>query len=155
MSADSAMEDLPAAVKNRLLATCMMAIFLAALDQTIVAPALPVMAREFGNWADISWVVTSYLLVTTAVIPIYGKASDIFGRRPAMGVAITIFCLGSLLCAVSSSILTLSLARGIQALGGGGIQTSATETVSASTPSLGNPPISKSAIAPSDDFDPS
>jgi MFS family permease len=121
MSADRAMEDLPPAIKNRLLATCMAAIFLAALDQTIVAPALPIMAQEFGNWTDISWVVTAYLLVTTAVIPIYGKASDIYGRRPAMGVAITIFCLGSLLCATATNILMLSLARGIQALGGGGL----------------------------------
>jgi MFS family permease len=121
MAADRPMEDLPPAIKNRLLLACMMAIFLAALDQTIVAPALPVMARQFGSWADISWVVTSYLLVTTAVIPIYGKASDIFGRRPAMTVAITIFCFGSVLCAFSTNILMLSLARGVQALGGGGL----------------------------------
>lgn len=116
-----ATDELPDQIKKRILVACVMAIFLAALDQTIVAPALPVMAKQFNAWSDISWVVTSYLLVTTAVIPIYGKASDIYGRRPAMTVAISVFCVGSALCALATDILTLSLARGIQGLGGGGL----------------------------------
>jgi MFS family permease len=121
MTTAPATDELPDRIKNRLLVACMMAIFLAALDQTIVAPALPVMAQQFDAWSDISWVVTAYLLVTTAVIPIYGKASDIYGRRPAMTVAISVFCAGSILCALATDILTLSLARGIQGLGGGGL----------------------------------
>ncbi len=108
-------------IRFRILFGCMTALFLAALDQTIVAPALPAIAGEFGDWGNVSWVVTAYLLVATVVIPIYGRASDVYGRRPVMAVAIAIFCLGSVLCALSSSMVLLSLARGVQALGGGGL----------------------------------
>lgn len=104
-----------------ILLACGTTLFLAALDQTIMAPALPAIATEFGNWQDVSWVVTAYLLVATAVIPIYGRASDVYGRRPAMTVAIGTFCVGSLMCALSTDMLQLALARGVQALGGGGL----------------------------------
>jgi hypothetical protein len=59
----------------------MMAMFLAALDQTIVAPALPAIARDLGEFNAISWVVTAYLLASTAATPIFGKLSDLYGRR--------------------------------------------------------------------------
>jgi len=121
VSNPSSAENLSPAIKARLLATCLMAIFLAALDQTIVSPALPIIAIQFGSWNNITWVITAYLLVTTAVIPVYGKASDIYGRRPVLTFAIFLFCLGSFLCAVATDIAMLSVARGIQALGGGGL----------------------------------
>src|SRR5664279_1103360 len=74
----------------------MLAMFLGALDQTIVATALPTIGRHFANLGDLSWVVTAYLLTATAVTPLYGKLSDIHGRRVMMLIAIVIFVAGSL-----------------------------------------------------------
>jgi len=73
----------------------MLAMFLGALDQTIVATALPTIGRHFGNLNDLSWVVTAYLLTGTASTPLYGKLSDIYGRRMVMLTAIGIFIAGS------------------------------------------------------------
>ena len=72
----------------------MLAMFLGALDQTIVATALPTIGRHFGNLDDLSWVVTAYLLTGTASTPLYGKLSDIYGRR---GVMLTAICILSLI----------------------------------------------------------
>src|SRR5450432_663554 len=69
----------------------MLAMFLGALDQTIVATALPTIGRHFSNLGDLSWVVTAYLLTGTASTPLYGKLSDIYGRRSVMLTAICIF----------------------------------------------------------------
>ncbi|MFZ0093341.1 MAG: MFS transporter [Pseudolabrys sp.] len=99
----------------------MLAMFLGALDQTIVATALPTIGRHFGNINDLSWVVTAYLLTGTAVTPLYGKLADIHGRRVLMLAAIGIFVLGSVACALAPSMTALVLARGIQGLGGGGL----------------------------------
>jgi Na+/melibiose symporter-like transporter len=78
----------------------MLTMFLAALDQTIVATALPTIGRRFNNLDDLSWVVTAYLLTGTASTPLYGKLSDIYGRRGIMLLAIVIFILGSVACAM-------------------------------------------------------
>src|SRR5689334_8447876 len=99
----------------------MLAMFLAALDQTIVATALPTIGRELGDLEHLPWVVTAYLLTATAVTPLYGKLSDIHGRRLTMLVSITIFVIGSVACALAPSMLVLVLARGLQGLGGGGL----------------------------------
>lgn len=99
----------------------MLAMFLAALDQTIVATALPTIGRELGDLQNISWVVTAYLLSSTAATPLYGKISDIHGRRTTLLVAIAIFMLGSIACALAPSMLTLIFARFLQGLGGGGL----------------------------------
>jgi EmrB/QacA subfamily drug resistance transporter len=99
----------------------MLAMFLAALNQTIVATALPTMGRDFDDFENLSWIVTAYLLTSTAVAPLYGKLSDIYGRRAMMLTGIGIFVAGSLLCAVAPSMLVLILGRGLQGLGGGGI----------------------------------
>jgi EmrB/QacA subfamily drug resistance transporter len=99
----------------------MLAMFLGALDQTIVATALPTIGRHFGNLADLSWVVTAYLLTGTASTPLYGKLSDIHGRRLVMLTAIGIFIAGSLVCALAPSMTVLVLGRGLQGLGGGGL----------------------------------
>ena len=99
----------------------MLAMFLGALDQTIVATALPTIGRNFGDLGDLSWVVTAYLLTATAVTPLYGKLSDIHGRRVMMLTAIGIFMLGSLACALAQSMTVLVFARALQGLGGGGL----------------------------------
>ncbi len=99
----------------------MLAMFLGALDQTIVATALPTIGRHFHDLGDLSWVVTAYLLTGTAVTPLYGKLSDIHGRRGMMLIAITLFVLGSLACALAPSMTALVLARACQGLGGGGL----------------------------------
>ncbi|HEY5217653.1 MAG TPA: MDR family MFS transporter [Pseudolabrys sp.] len=99
----------------------MLAMFLGALDQTIVATALPTIGRHFGNLDDLSWVVTAYLLTGTASTPLYGKLSDIYGRRVVMLTAIVIFVAGSLVCALAPSMTVLVLGRACQGLGGGGL----------------------------------
>jgi EmrB/QacA subfamily drug resistance transporter len=98
-----------------------LAMFLAALNQTIVATALPTIGRAFGDFENLSWIVLSYLVTSTAVAPLYGKLSDIYGRRVMMLVAIGIFMASSALCAMAPSMLLLILGRGLQGIGGGGI----------------------------------
>jgi EmrB/QacA subfamily drug resistance transporter len=99
----------------------MLAMFLGALDQTIVATALPTIGRHFGNLDELSWVVTAYLLTGTASTPLYGKLSDIYGRRVVMLTAIVIFIAGSIACALAPSMNALILGRALQGLGGGGL----------------------------------
>ena len=99
----------------------MLAMFLGALDQTIVATALPTIGRHFDNLGDLSWVVTAYLLTGTAVTPLYGKLSDIHGRRAMMLIAIFIFVAGSIACALAPSMTALVFGRAVQGLGGGGL----------------------------------
>ena len=99
----------------------MLAMFLAALNQTIVATALPTIGRDFGDFALLPWVVTAYLLTSTVVSPLYGKLSDIHGRRAMMLTSIGIFIAGSAACAIAPDMITLILARGLQGIGGGGI----------------------------------
>src|SRR5689334_9413412 len=99
----------------------MLAMLLAALDQTIIATALPTIGRELGDLEHLPWVVTVYLLAATAVTPLYGKFSDSHGRRVTMLIGITVFILGSIACALAPDMLVLILARGLQGLGGGGL----------------------------------
>ena len=99
----------------------MLAAFLSALNQTIIATALPTIGRHFHDLENLAWVVTAYLLTSTAVAPLYGKLSDIWGRRTMMLVAIGLFVAGSILCAVAPNMLTLVIGRGLQGIGGGGI----------------------------------
>jgi EmrB/QacA subfamily drug resistance transporter len=99
----------------------MLTVFLAALNQTIVATALPTMGRYFNDFENLSWIVTSYLLTSTAVAPLYGKLSDIHGRRTVMLASIGIFAVGSAACAVAPGMLSLIFGRALQGIGGGGI----------------------------------
>src|ERR1700754_157670 len=104
-----------------ILMSLLLTMFLAALDQTIVATALPTIGRQFNDVSNLSWVITSYLLASTAVAPVFGTLSDIYGRRAMITVSLALFTVGSILCAVAPNMTILILARGLQGLGGGGI----------------------------------
>ncbi len=123
MQASSAAAGQPldhAAIRSIILGI-LLAMLLAALDQTIVATALPTIGRDLGDIEHLPWVVTTYLLTSTAVTPLYGKLSDIHGRRVTLLWAIGIFSLGSLICALSPTMSVLIGARALQGLGGGGL----------------------------------
>jgi MFS family permease len=104
-----------------ILMSLLLTMFLAALDQTIVATALPTIGRQFNDVGNLSWVITAYLLASTAVAPVFGTLSDIYGRRVMITVSLALFIAGSILCAVAPNITVLIVARGLQGLGGGGI----------------------------------
>jgi len=99
----------------------LLAMFLAALDQTIIATALPTIGRELGDLEHLPWIVTVYLLTSTAVTPLYGKFSDSYGRRITMLIGIVIFIAGSIACALAPTMFVLILARALQGVGGGGL----------------------------------
>jgi EmrB/QacA subfamily drug resistance transporter len=101
----------------------MLPMFLAVADQTIVATALPAIASDLGEIERASWVVVSYLIANTIAAPVYGRLGDTFGRRQMMFVALSLFILGSVLCALAPSILYLTLFRVLQGFGGGGLMT--------------------------------
>src|SRR6202790_4932211 len=104
-----------------ILMSLMLTMFLAALDQTIVATALPTIGRQFQDVSNLSWVITAYLLASTAVAPVFGTLSDIYGRRAMIITALSLFVAGSILCALAPNMPVLIVARGLQWLGGGGI----------------------------------
>jgi EmrB/QacA subfamily drug resistance transporter len=103
----------------------MLVMLMAALDQTIVSTALPTIVGDLGGLNHISWVVTAYLLAQTAVMPVYGKLGDLFGRKIVLQVALVIFLVGSALCGLSTSLTELVVFRAIQGLGGGGLMVGA------------------------------
>jgi MFS family permease len=97
------------------------AMMLAALDQTIVAPALPTIGASLGDADFIAWIISVYLLTGTAVTPLYGKLSDIHGRRPILSLALGVFLIGSVICALATSMPVIIVGRAVQGLGGGGL----------------------------------
>ncbi len=99
----------------------MLAILLAALDQTIVSTALPTIVGDLGGLSHISWVVTAYMLATTASTPLWGKLGDQFGRKTLFQASIVIFLVGSALCGQAHSMVELISFRALQGLGGGGL----------------------------------
>lgn len=101
----------------------MLGLLLASLDQTIVSTALPTISRDFHRLDLYSWVVTAYLLTSTASTPLYGKIGDQFGRKRIFQAAIVIFLIGSALSGLSQSMYQLILFRGLQGLGAGGLMT--------------------------------
>ena len=107
----------------------LLAMLLAALDQTIVATALPTIVGELGGLERLSWVVTSYLLAQTVVTPLYGKLGDLYGRKGVLQGAVVIFLVGSALCGLSRTMLQLIAFRVVQGLGGGGLMVTAMAVV--------------------------
>ncbi|MEU4772622.1 MDR family MFS transporter [Micromonospora sp. NPDC023644] len=108
----------------------MTGMLLAALDQTIVGTALPTIVGELGGINHYSWVVTAYLLASTASTPLYGKMADLYGRRPVFLFSIGTFLLGSLLAGMSQDMTQLIVTRGVQGLGAGGLMTLAFTIIS-------------------------
>lgn len=107
--------------KNVIIGGVLLSMLLAALDQTIVAPAMPTIAGALGHAEYLPWIVTGYLLTATALAPLYGKISDVYGRRPTIHAAVLIFLAGSLVSALAPNMLTLIVGRAIQGIGGGGL----------------------------------
>jgi EmrB/QacA subfamily drug resistance transporter len=99
----------------------MLVMLLAALDQTIVSTALPRIATELNGLNKLSWVATAYLLTSAVTTPIYGKISDLFGRKKIFQTAISIFLVGSILCGISQNMDQLIVARALQGVGAGGL----------------------------------
>jgi EmrB/QacA subfamily drug resistance transporter len=106
-----------------------LAMLLSALDQTIVATAMPQITEELNGLSHLSWVFTAYMLTSTITVPIYGKLSDIFGRRGLYILGIAIFLIGSILSGLSQNMTQLILFRGLQGIGGGSMMVNALATI--------------------------
>ena len=98
-----------------------LALWLAALDQTVVSTALPTMVGDLGGLSYLSWVVTAYLLTSTVAGPLYGKFGDLYGRKVVLQVAIAVFLVGSALCGIAQNMLQLIVFRALEGVGGGGL----------------------------------
>ena len=117
--------SVPGFTKNRLtlvLAALVSAVFMASIETSIIATALPTITGEFNAFESYAWVGTIYIVTATIATPLLGKLSDLFGRRIVFQSALLIFIVGSILCGASRSIGQLIAARGVQGLGGGAIQ---------------------------------
>ncbi|OMJ09687.1 putative MFS-type transporter [Smittium culicis] len=114
-------QDLSVAKKYLIVSILCLAVFLSSLDSTMVSTALPTIANEFNALSTVSWIVTSNLLCTTAFQPLYGRISDIFGRKLTLLFSLSIFLIGSIISGFAKSIPTLIVSRGITGAGGAGI----------------------------------
>ena len=121
MPLDRAPVELPHKVRMRILGAVMVGVFLAALDQTVVGTALPRIITDLRGNELYTWAITAYLLTSTISGPVYGKLSDLFGRRPIFLFGVATFMLGSLLCGLSQEMWQLILFRAIQGLGAGAL----------------------------------
>src|SRR5690242_9516764 len=99
----------------------MLVLLLAALDQTIVATALPTIVSDLGGLSHLSWVTSAFLLAQTAVTPIYGKLGDLYGRKRVLQSAVLVFLAGSALCGLADGMTELIAFRAVQGLGAGGL----------------------------------
>ncbi len=105
----------------RVITGVLLCILLAAIDQTVVVPAVPAIAADLHGFGHLSWIVSAYLLTSTSATPIYGRLSDIWGRRALLLPAIALFVVASILCAISQSLWQLIAARALQGVGGAGL----------------------------------
>ncbi|WGF89488.1 MDR family MFS transporter [Marinivivus vitaminiproducens] len=108
-------------VRRNIIIGALVAMLLSALDQSIVAPALPTIGRQLGDAVYLPWVVTAYLITATAVTPLYGKLADVHGRKRVVYAGIAIFVAGSIIAALAPTMLILILGRAVQGIGGGGL----------------------------------
>ena len=107
---------------KRLIVMCMMLpVFLGSVDQSILASALPTIGRSLGEVHNLPWLITAFLIASTALTPLYGKFADIHGRRAAMLIGVGIYMTGSLICAASPNMLMLICGRVVQGCGAGGL----------------------------------
>ncbi len=106
---------------NISIAAVLLALMLSALNENIVATALPTIVSDLGGLEHLSWAVTAYFLASTVVLPVYGKLGDVFGRKLMLQAAVVIFLLGTVLCAVAQNMTQLMIFRGLQGIGGGGL----------------------------------
>src|SRR6266699_2089601 len=113
--------SLPPRRKLAILGAILLTMFLSSLDQTVVGTALPRIVTDLNGATLYSWVVTAYLLSSTITGPIYGKFSDVFGRKPMLLLGVAIFLAGSWLSGVSQDMTELVAFRGLQGLGAGAI----------------------------------
>jgi EmrB/QacA subfamily drug resistance transporter len=111
----------PIPYRGRILAACMLAMFMAAIEVTIVATAMPTIIGELGGFSLLGWVFAVYLLTQAISVPIYGRLADLYGCRRMFFIGTMIFLLGSVLCGMAPSMLWLILFRALQGLGGGAI----------------------------------
>ena len=112
---------LPPTVLRNVLTALMLAIFLGALDQTIVAVSLPAISAQFNDVGLLAWVISGYMVAMTVAVPIYGKLGDLYGRRRMILTGITLFTLASIACALAQDMQQLVLARVLQGVGAGGM----------------------------------
>ncbi len=142
MASDSTVDSLPESAAGpevrapasageirRVMVGLMLALTLASLDGNIVGPALPRIVSDLGGLSHLAWVVTAFSVASTAATPLYGKLSDQFGRKPAFFVSIGIFLAGSVLCALSRSMVELIVFRAVQGIGAGGLLTLSQTTI--------------------------
>ena len=107
--------------KLEILGAVLLALFLGALDQTIVGTALPMIVTDLGGNEYYTWVITIYLLTSTITVPFYGKLSDIYGRKPMLMFGVIVFLVGSALSGLSQNMVMLIAFRGIQGIGAGAL----------------------------------
>src|SRR3977135_308503 len=96
-------------------------VFMGSVDSTILASALPTIGRDLGDVHMLPWLITAYLIASTAVTPLYGKISDIHGRRATVLIALSVYLAGSVVCLLAPNMLVLVLGRVLHGLGGGGM----------------------------------
>lgn len=113
----------------RVVVGILLCILLAAIDQTVVVPAVPSIAADLNGFSHLSWIVTAYLLTSTVATPIYGKLSDIYGRRALLLPAIVLFVVASMLCGFAQNLMQLIIARALQGLGGAGLMAMAQASI--------------------------
>ena len=118
-------EDLPHRTKMFILASVMLGLFLSSLDQTIVSTAMPAIIRDLQGIEFVAWTSTAYLLASTTMVPIYGKLSDLYGRRVILLFGIVVFLIGSMLCGIAQDIYQLIGFRAVQGIGAAGLTSTA------------------------------
>src|SRR3954471_18730132 len=121
--------DAPASGRKIITASVMLAMFLTAMEISIVATATPSIVSKLGGFEQLTWVFSAFLLAQAATIPIYGRLADLYGRRPVFTAGTSLFLVGSLLCGWSTTMTQLILFRVVQGWGAGAIQPVATTII--------------------------